>query len=74
LQGTTADERNLRQLAHALDLDESAYGRILVHALELTTSATYTRLLAAVTGMLDHTPIIDAVLLERLQTIAARRT
>jgi hypothetical protein len=65
----TTDERNLWALADWLGYDRSDYHEVLTDAIELTLTREYQMLHMAVTGMLDYTPRIDAVLFEQLHEI-----
>jgi hypothetical protein len=71
LAPVTDDQRQLGQLAGALQLDEKGYSELVDDAYKRTTTREFERLHIAVSELLRHGQILDARNLEDLHKIAA---
>jgi hypothetical protein len=67
------DRYLLKSLVDRLDLTHSDYRTLVIAALRLSASSDYQRLVTAISGTLDYTPIIDRDLLTRVEAIAERK-
>jgi hypothetical protein len=69
-----SDQHALYLIAQALHLSEDEWRRTLIESLQLTSSRAYQMLFAAVTGFMDHQPVVTHDMLADLVLIAERRT